>query len=48
VDTFHDSYRLSLYAPFWIINHTDLKLEFRVCISLDIIIINTSFYSDWE
>ncbi|CAF4930234.1 unnamed protein product, partial [Rotaria sp. Silwood1] len=30
VDLFHESYHLSLYAPFWIVNHTDLNLEFRI------------------
>ncbi|CAF1073014.1 unnamed protein product [Rotaria sordida] len=30
VDLFHESYRLSLYAPFWIVNHTNLKLEFQI------------------
>ncbi len=30
VDTYHHSYRLSLYAPFWILNRTDLKLELQV------------------
>jgi hypothetical protein len=30
VDTYHESYRLSLYAPFWVLNRTDLKLEFQV------------------
>ncbi len=30
VDTFHESYRLLLYSPFWILNRTDLKLEFQV------------------
>lgn len=30
IDIFHESYHLSLYNPFWIVNHTDLKLEFRV------------------
>ncbi len=30
VDAYHESYRLSLYSPFWILNRTDLKLEFQV------------------
>ncbi len=30
VDTYHESYRLSLYTPFWVLNRTDLKLEFQV------------------
>ena len=30
VDTFHESFRLSLYASFWILNRTDLQLEFQV------------------
>lgn len=30
VDTYHQSYRLSLYSPFWVLNRTDLKLEFQV------------------
>ena len=40
VDTYHESYRLSLYSPFWVLNRTDLKLEllvkkFVLFISLD-------------
>jgi hypothetical protein len=34
METFHESCRLLLYAPFWIVNHTNLKLEFRVGIFL--------------
>ena len=30
VDTYRDSYRASLYSPFWIVNSTDLKAEFKV------------------
>jgi hypothetical protein len=30
VDSFHESYRLLLYSPFWILNRTELKLEFQV------------------
>jgi hypothetical protein len=30
VDTFHESYRLLFYSPFWILNRTELKLEFQV------------------
>ena len=30
VDSFHESYRLLLYSPFWILNRTGLKLEFQV------------------
>ncbi len=30
VDTFHESYRLLLYSPFWILNRTGLKLELQV------------------
>jgi len=30
VDTFHESYRLLLYSPFWIVNRTELQLEFQV------------------
>lgn len=30
VDAYHASYRLSLYTPFWVLNRTDLKLEFQV------------------
>ncbi len=30
VDIFHESYRLLLYSPFWILNRTELKLEFQV------------------
>ena len=25
VDTFHESYRLLLYSPFWILNRTGIK-----------------------
>ncbi|CAF4497379.1 unnamed protein product [Rotaria socialis] len=28
--TLHEVQRLSLYAPYWIVNHTDLNLEFRI------------------
>ncbi|CAF3386362.1 unnamed protein product [Rotaria sp. Silwood1] len=30
VDTFHESYRLLLYSPFWILNRTQLNLEFQI------------------
>jgi hypothetical protein len=30
VDTFHESYCLLLYSPFWILNRTVLKLELQV------------------
>ena len=30
VDSFHESHRLLLYSPFWILNRTGLKLEFQV------------------
>ncbi|CAF4656530.1 unnamed protein product [Rotaria sp. Silwood1] len=30
VDAFHESYRLLFYAPFWILNRTDLKLDFQI------------------
>ncbi|CAF2545662.1 unnamed protein product [Rotaria sp. Silwood2] len=30
VDTFHESYRLLFYSPLWILNRTDLKLEFQI------------------
>jgi hypothetical protein len=30
MEIFHQSYRLLLYTPFWIVNHTNLKLEFQV------------------
>jgi len=30
VDTFHASYRLQLYASFWILNRTNLRLEFQI------------------
>jgi hypothetical protein len=30
VDAYHESYRLSLYTLFWILNRTNLKLEFQV------------------
>ncbi|UJR10669.1 hypothetical protein I4U23_014864 [Adineta vaga] len=30
VDAYHESYRLSIYSPFWIINRTNLKLEFQI------------------
>ncbi|CAF2390576.1 unnamed protein product [Rotaria sp. Silwood2] len=30
VDAFHESYRLLLYSPLWILNRTDLKLEFQI------------------
>lgn len=30
VELYHESFRLSLYAPFWIMNHTKLQLELRV------------------
>ncbi|UJR35157.1 hypothetical protein I4U23_027926 [Adineta vaga] len=30
VDTFHESYRLLLYSPFWILNRTELPLEFQI------------------
>ena len=30
VDAYHESYRLSLYSPYWILNRTNLKLEFQV------------------
>jgi len=30
VDILHKSYYLSLYSPFWILNRTELKLEFQV------------------
>ncbi|CAF4138845.1 unnamed protein product [Rotaria magnacalcarata] len=30
VDTIHESYRLSLYSPFWIFNYIDLKLELQI------------------
>jgi len=35
VDTFHESYRLLFYSPFWILNRTELKLEFQVKNFLD-------------
>ncbi|CAF0900458.1 unnamed protein product [Adineta steineri] len=30
VDTYRQSYRASFYSPFWIINSTDLKFEFKI------------------
>jgi hypothetical protein len=30
VDTLHESYRLFLYSPFWIVNRTELQLELQV------------------
>ncbi|CAF0895845.1 unnamed protein product [Rotaria sp. Silwood1] len=30
VDAFHESYRLLFYSPLWILNRTDLKLEFQI------------------
>ncbi len=30
IDSFHESYRLLLYSPYWILNRTELKLEFQV------------------
>ncbi|CAF0945953.1 unnamed protein product [Adineta ricciae] len=30
VDAYHESYRLSIYASFWILNRTNLKLEFQI------------------
>ncbi|CAF4887256.1 unnamed protein product [Rotaria sp. Silwood1] len=30
VDTLHESYRLFLYSPFWIINRTELQLELQI------------------
>ncbi|CAF1260195.1 unnamed protein product [Adineta steineri] len=30
VDTFHESYRLLFYSPFWILNRTELQLEFQI------------------
>ncbi|CAF3586652.1 unnamed protein product [Adineta steineri] len=30
VDAYHDSYRLSLYTPFWVLNRTNLKLELQI------------------
>ncbi|CAF4454013.1 unnamed protein product [Rotaria socialis] len=30
VDTFHESYDLLLYSPFWILNRTELQLEFQI------------------
>ncbi|CAF1265249.1 unnamed protein product [Rotaria sordida] len=30
VDAFHESFRLLLYSPLWILNRTDLKLEFQI------------------
>ncbi|CAF3896761.1 unnamed protein product, partial [Rotaria magnacalcarata] len=30
MSTLHEVQRLSLYAPYWIVNYTDLNLEFRI------------------
>ncbi len=30
VDTYRESYRASFYSPYWIVNSTDLKFEFKV------------------
>ncbi|CAF1065734.1 unnamed protein product [Adineta steineri] len=30
VDTYRQSYRTSLYSPYWIVNATDLKFEFKI------------------
>ena len=30
VEAYHESYRLSLYSPFWVLNRTNLKLELQV------------------
>ncbi|CAF1245225.1 unnamed protein product [Adineta ricciae] len=30
IDTYHESYRLLLYSPFWILNRTELSLEFQI------------------
>ncbi|CAF2933999.1 unnamed protein product [Rotaria sp. Silwood2] len=30
VDSFHESYRLLLYSPFWVLNRTELNLEFQI------------------
>lgn len=30
VDTYQESFRATLYSPFWIVNCTDLELEFKV------------------
>jgi len=32
IDTYRGSYRISFYSPFWIINATDLKFQFKVFI----------------
>ncbi len=34
IDSFHESFRLLLYSPFWILNRTELQLEFQVNIYL--------------
>ena len=30
IDIYRGSYRASFYSPFWIINSTDLKFEFKI------------------
>ncbi|CAF0751812.1 unnamed protein product [Rotaria sordida] len=30
VDSFNESYRLLLYSPFWVLNRTELNLEFQI------------------
>ncbi|CAF1363637.1 unnamed protein product [Rotaria magnacalcarata] len=30
VDAYHESYRLLLFSPFWILNCTDLKIDFQI------------------
>ncbi len=41
IDTYHESYRLLLYSPFWINNRTELQLQFQVkiCLSTKILFI---------
>ncbi|CAF1212266.1 unnamed protein product [Rotaria magnacalcarata] len=30
VDAYHESYRLLIFSPFWIVNRTDLKIDFQI------------------
>ena len=47
MELFHESSRLLLYTPFWIINQTRLKLEFQVRI-WNLIFILKFFDLDWK
>jgi hypothetical protein len=48
MDVYQQSSRLSLYAPYWIINHTDLKLEYRVWNLFVYLLEFIFFYLDWK